>query len=169
MILLDLAIFWILPADSIKLPVERTDEENDNVALKPWSIAISFSCSSYQRSLQKLCAKMGRVSNVGSKLFIFLLSCTANVAPFSLSLDASRHWKECSALSMSSTERQRSDSRSKEFRSLKPLPCLGSYEQDMGAKYSSLFLGFEKMVVQERSDGKCVCKGALIIIHVTSA
>ena len=29
----------------------------------------------------------------------------------------------------------------------------------MGTKYSSMFLGFEKMVVQERADGKCVCKG----------
>ena len=29
----------------------------------------------------------------------------------------------------------------------------------MGTKYASMFLGFEQMVVQERTDGKCVCKG----------
>jgi hypothetical protein len=29
----------------------------------------------------------------------------------------------------------------------------------MGIKYASMFLGFEQMTVQERADGKCVCKG----------
>lgn len=102
---------------------------------------------------------MGLISMTNSRIPILLLSWTASIAPFSLSFDGSRQWRDCSVLSMSSTEKQRSESRSKEFRSLKPLPCLGSYEQDMGVKYSSLFLGFEQMVVQERSDGKCVCKG----------
>ena len=105
---------------------------------------------------------MGQIKVNSTRILIFLLSWTAHVAPFSLSFDGSRQWRECSVFSMSSTEKQRSESRSKEFRSLKPLPCLGSYEQDMGVKYSSLFLGFEQMVVQERSDGKCVCKGAPI-------
>jgi hypothetical protein len=36
---------------------------------------------------------------------------------------------------------------------------IGTYEQDMGVKYASMFLGFEQMTVQERADGKCVCKG----------
>lgn len=99
---------------------------------------------------------------VGSKflkLYLFILACSRQAQPFSLSSDALGNFREPFVLSMSSSEKSRSDSRSKEFRSLKPLPCLGSYEQDMGTKYSSMFLGFEKMVVQERADGKCVCKG----------
>jgi hypothetical protein len=93
------------------------------------------------------------------KLYLLILACSRQVQPFSLSSDAIGNFRESFVLSMSSTEKSRSDSRSKEYRSLKPLPCLGSYEQDMGTKYSSMFLGFEKMVVQERADGKCVCKG----------
>ena len=116
----------------------------------------------------ELSSVMGQIRVTSSRVLIFLLSWIAHVAPFSLSFDGSRQWRECSVLSMSSTEKQRSESRSKEFRSLKPLPCLGSYEQDMGVKYSSLFLGFEQMVVQERSDGKCVCKGARISLSTAS-
>lgn len=93
------------------------------------------------------------------KLYLLILACSRQVQPFSLSSDAIGNFRESFVLSMSSSEKSRSDSRSKEYRSLKPLPCLGSYEQDMGTKYSSMFLGFEKMVVQERADGKCVCKG----------
>jgi hypothetical protein len=92
-------------------------------------------------------------------LYLLILACSRQVQPFSLSSDAIGNFRESFVLSMSSSEKSRSDSRSKEYRSLKPLPCLGSYEQDLGTKYSSMFLGFEKMVVQERADGKCVCKG----------
>eukprot|EP00596_Hydrurales_sp_CCMP1899_P003897 CAMPEP_0119050976 /NCGR_PEP_ID=MMETSP1177-20130426/72743_1 /TAXON_ID=2985 /ORGANISM="Ochromonas sp, Strain CCMP1899" /LENGTH=448 /DNA_ID=CAMNT_0007030019 /DNA_START=328 /DNA_END=1674 /DNA_ORIENTATION=+ len=53
----------------------------------------------------------------------------------------------------------KSQENQKEYRSMKPLPCVGTYEQDMGVKYASMFLGFEQMTVQERADGKCVCKG----------
>jgi hypothetical protein len=45
------------------------------------------------------------------------------------------------------------------FRSLKPLPCVGTYENEAGVKYSSMFIGPEQMMVQERVDGKCICQG----------
>ena len=91
--------------------------------------------------------------------YFLLLAFAERIEPFSSASFGVSNLRESYILTMSSSEKQRSDSRSKEFRSLKPLPCLGSYEQDMGTKYASMFLGFEQMVVQERTDGKCVCKG----------
>ena len=102
---------------------------------------------------------MGRVVETNVKIYFLLLACAWQVAPFTMSSDLAAWSRESYSLSMSSTEKSRSDSRAKEFRSMKPLPCIGTYEQDMGTKYASMFLGFEQMVVQERSDGKCVCKG----------
>ena len=111
---------------------------------------------------------MGRAVEINVKIYYLLLACAWHVAPFSLSADSAACLRESYSLSMSSTEKSRSDSRAKEFRSMKPLPCVGTYEQDMGTKYASMFLGFEQMVVQERSDGKCVCKGRYTCAHAAT-
>lgn len=98
--------------------------------------------------------------------YFLLLAFAERIEPFSSAPFGINNFRESYIMTMSSSEKQRSDSRSKEFRSLKPLPCLGSYEQDMGTKYASMFLGFEQMVVQERTDGKCVCKGTTCLLFV---
>ena len=57
------------------------------------------------------------------------------------------------------------ETKPREFRNLKPLPCSGIYKT--GNKYtdkvSAFFLGPEKMVIQQRVDGKCIAKGLLPI------
>jgi hypothetical protein len=57
----------------------------------------------------------------------------------------------------------KSDVAPREFRQMRPLPCSGSYKQEDGRFYSSLFLAFENMVVKERDDGTCVCKDVVAV------
>ena len=129
----------------------------------------SRACNNYQTTYhstqQKRFSEMSWVVRVFA--YFLLLAFAERIEPFSSASFGVSNLRESYILTMSSSEKQRSDSRSKEFRSLKPLPCLGSYEQDMGTKYASMFLGFEQMVVQERTDGKCVCKGNYLY-HVES-
>lgn len=56
------------------------------------------------------------------------------------------------------------ETRPREFLHLKPLPCVGSYTISDGDQISSIFLGPERMTVQERDDGNCIARGLVPIL-----
>eukprot|EP01041_Mallomonas_annulata_P009887 gene9887-20573_t len=64
-----------------------------------------------------------------------------------------------SDMSMSS----RTDTKPREFRHLRPLPCVGVYEPEDDISVSSVFLGPEKMTIRERDDEKMIAKGLVPI------
>ena len=115
-------------------------------------------CTGSPGQLVTQLSHMGRVLESIFKLCFVLLCCTRLLQSYSPTEGCAQHHRIMS-LSMSSQQKSRSENRPREFRTLKPLPCVGTYEQDVGNRFSSMFLGFEQMVVQERADGKCVCKG----------
>ena len=56
------------------------------------------------------------------------------------------------------------DTRPRDFRDLKPLPCVGVYELNKINRQTSFFLGPDRMVCQEREDGKCILRGLVPVL-----
>eukprot|EP00607_Mallomonas_marina_P007389 CAMPEP_0182420440 /NCGR_PEP_ID=MMETSP1167-20130531/5233_1 /TAXON_ID=2988 /ORGANISM="Mallomonas Sp, Strain CCMP3275" /LENGTH=435 /DNA_ID=CAMNT_0024596377 /DNA_START=245 /DNA_END=1552 /DNA_ORIENTATION=+ len=56
-----------------------------------------------------------------------------------------------------------SETRPREFRHLRPLPCVGTYEPDEDVCVSSVFLGPERMSIKKGINGQIIAKGLVPI------